>query len=158
MTRCEWILCERDGSWAAALRVTAARAADGFAVIPRLAEVRSLEELAARLQIRSDGLAMIEVRRATLRPVLAWLAEARNRYSAARFVALIERQLDRQDVVDALLEAGSDDIACSPRHLQHLLSLAKQHAAIRSAMSRHESMAAWARSELPWQVDERELR
>ena len=85
MSRVEWIVCERSGRWAAAVR--AARSAD------RLGRLRTFRafmkcgnwsELRERLAERPDGLALVEAQRENFGDTLAWLAEAvrENRSSA----------------------------------------------------------------------------
>jgi len=163
MSRCEWIVCERTDRWAAALRVTIAGQADWPACTPRLYEVRSLEELGARLELRPDCLVLINVDEANLSRVLPWLAAARGNYSGVRFVALIDHDFDScgQDVADAILEAGAADFATSPRHLPQILPLARRHAAAiaarQSAAASDDSFVASVWFSLPWQADEREV-
>ena len=143
MNQYEWIVCERQGHWAASLRVTAARNASRAARMPRIYEVRSLDELAERLTRRPASLAFVEARVKDLAKLLPWLAEFSQRFPLAHFVALMDRAADfpagcapaispraNDDVGNALLEAGATDIAISPRHLQHLFALADRHAAL----------------------------
>ena len=159
MKSCEWIVCEPTNRWAAALRVAVARAANWPAGEPRLYEVRSLEELAARLEVRPNSLGFINVHDNNVPRVLSWLAAARGLYSRARFVALIDCRLSREEIADALLEAGAAEIAYSPRYLQHVLAppppppppAAARPAASAADNSLMESI--W--SSLPWQPEQR---
>jgi hypothetical protein len=170
MNECEWIICERTGRWAAAMRVTAARHAWMPGRAPRMYEVRSLEELADRLTARPVSLGLLEGHAANLGNVLRWLTDNSRRFPRAQFVALLDPTLgvrassggkllhvDPHEVVDALFEAGAAEIAVSPRYLQHIFALADKHAAIVAGRERHsghsESIAEWAWSLLPWQSD-----
>lgn len=163
----EWILCERTNRWASALRTALSRERSSQDGMPRLYEVRSLRDLSARLAARPDSLVLIEVDRATVGAVLAWLADAQRRYSDARFAALFDSELarppstratpprnNRQDALDAVIEAGACDVALSPRHLRGILALGRRHAnrlAARPTMPDDRSITAWAWASLPWQ-------
>ena len=180
MNRCDWIVCERGNRWATAIRTAVGRqsVAAGYARIPisrklvlnfcdgsdvsrlRLREVRSLAELARHFEARPQSFAMVEVHEANLANLLAWLAAASRQYPDGRFAVLVEasfasRQMDRQDVVDALFEAGAAEVAFSPRRLQHILVLAERHAADVSSRTRpasgDSSLVEWAWSQVPWQ-------
>jgi hypothetical protein len=64
---------------------------------------------------------------------------------------------ETEDVIAALLEAGAAEIAFSPRRLQHILVLAGTHAInvrnLSGQLDEAPSIADWARSRLPWQMD-----
>jgi hypothetical protein len=170
MSHVEWIVCERTGRWATALRMALGRSGWPPQSVPRLFEVRQLGELAARLDMRPDSLALVEVQRASFADVLIWLAEAGREHRRARFVALVDRgvwesigsglasrRCDRRPVVDALREAGADEVVTSPRQLQGVLALGRRHASLRAvhpnSLSAQMSIAAWAWQSLPWQED-----
>jgi hypothetical protein len=166
----DWIICERTGRWAAALRAGAARRLSLKGQATRIYEVRSLDELAERLIAKPQILALLEVHAANLGKLLQWLAQNSPRFPRARFVALLDRMLtatsecdsgqpsgEAEAVVAALLEAGAAEIAVSPRRLQHIFALADTHAlSVRSSsrpLTEPHSIADWARSQLPWQTD-----
>jgi hypothetical protein len=168
MSENDWIICERTGRWAAAMRVRAARRESTIGREPRIYEVRSLEELARQLEVRPASLALIEVHSSNLSDLLSWLAENSRQFTRAHFVALLDRSLcaaaryddlrwpaEMNEVHGALLEAGAAEISDSPRRLQYVFAMAERHAAIvRSSLgaSAHEqSIANWAWSQLPWQ-------
>jgi hypothetical protein len=170
MSEIDFLVCERTGRWAAALRVGAARHDRISSREPRIYEARSLEELAERLEIRPLSLALLEVHLSTLGKLLPWLADHSPRFPRIRFVALLDdalgiaanrdiKQLSgpSQDVVAALLEAGAADFAHSPRRLQLVFALAERHANIVADANRQlnpvQSIADWAWSQLPWQTD-----
>jgi hypothetical protein len=179
MNRCEWIVCERGNRWATAIRTAIARESVvaefaripvlrepalksgdfSYVTRPRIREVRSLVELAQQLEIRPDSFAMVETHEANLANVLAWVAAASRRYPDGRFAALVDTSLasqqTRQDVVDALVEAGAVEVAVSPRRLQNILAVAERHSAdvaerIQPAAG-DLSLVEWAWSRLPWQ-------
>src|SRR5688572_23269876 len=93
MNRVQWIVCERTSRWAAGLRTTAALHTTNEKSAPRLIEVRSLSELAARLDEQPISLVLIEVHHGNIANVLAWLVDAQDRYPSARFIALLDYQL-----------------------------------------------------------------
>jgi hypothetical protein len=131
-------------------------------------EVRRLSELAARLNEKPASLAFIEVHGGNLASVLNWLTDVQNRFSQARFVALVDRQVTtqeetwpaestagRHDVASVLLEAGAIGIVDSPRDLQPALTVAKLHAtrctSLSTAGNGNQPLNEWALSLLPWQ-------
>ena len=158
MIQPDWILRERSGHWAAALRLTLLRteAADPM---PRIFEARNLRDLVARLEARPASLVLIEVVRTNLSGMLNWLMNAAPQFPAAHFAALLDGELAeslvlRQIATEALLEAGVSDFAFSPRHLHDVLALGRRHAevaAMRAPQPASKSIEAWAWASLPWQ-------
>ena len=169
MTDFSWIVCERTGRWASALRVGAARHGPISGRQPGICEVRSQQELAERLEVRPQSLAFLEFHPSNLGKLLPWLADNSRKFPRANFIALLDgtfgvaasphsnRLPDTHDIADVLLEAGAAEIADSPRRLQHILALARRHAAIvgslQSQAAREQSIADWAWSQLPWRAD-----
>jgi hypothetical protein len=180
MKRSAWIVCERTGRWAAALRTSLAgqynwaslavderaRSTPTISSDRRVYEVRSLAELTSRLQERPAAVALVETHAANLTRVLHWLSDARDRHADARFIALLDSSLvtgerapergpvECNEVTDALLEAGAAEVAESPRYLQNALALARQHWAPSHDVppfSTPQPLVEWARSLLPWQ-------
>jgi hypothetical protein len=165
MSERDWIICERTGRWAAAIRVWAARREATAGREPRIYETRSLEELAGQLAARSASFVFMEVHSSNLSDVLSWLAEKSRQFPRAHFAALLDRTAARpenlrwsphtNEVPDALLEAGAAEIVDSPRRLQQVFAVAEKHAAIvRSSLStsaHEQSIADWAWSQIPWQ-------
>ena len=150
MSRVEWTVCERTSRWASAMRI--ALAADGTP--HRLRETRSLSELEAELVDRPTSLTAIEVHRGNLADVLAWLPNARQRFTRPCFVALLDRTLadDMGSVGDVLIEAGAQSIATSPRRLDEILSLARRHAANPRITDENVPLTARVWATLPWQA------
>lgn len=135
MSRLEWVVCERTGHWAAALRTALDRAGWTPALATRLFELRRLDELAARLESHPDAFALVAIERATLGDVLGWLVQMSQTHRQTRFIALLDRDVwesdssprrhRRQSAIDALREAGASDVVTSPRQLHGLLELAR---------------------------------
>lgn len=163
-----WVVCERSGRWAAALRIALARRPAYEVAPPRLREVRSLGELDEYVREHRRPLCLIEVRSDTFDQMLAWLADTARRQPAGRFVAVladdgscddIESPLSgdrrRHDVIDALREAGALEVAQSPRHMRQVLTLADRHWAESdqhtATDSAEQSLTEWVASRLPWQ-------
>ena len=151
MSRAEWIVCERTSRWASALRL--ALAAEDAP--PRVRELRHLAELDAELLARPTALAAIEIHRGNFAQLLAWLPTARGRHTSACSIALVYRSLadELERVTAALLEAGAQAIATSPRRLNAILSLGRQHARIAEIGGPNAPLheAVWA--SLPWQAE-----
>jgi hypothetical protein len=166
MNENEWIVCERTSRWAAAIRVAAARQPSTAVSARRIYEVRTLDDLAEHLRVRPASLALVEVHTGNLGSVMLWVATCTQRFPRACFVGLFDGMThlrsnsrsvsasDAKDAIDALIEAGAAEIATSPRHLQHIFSLAAKHdAAVANSQQRSEeppSIANWAWSLLPW--------
>jgi hypothetical protein len=170
MTPAIWVVCERKGRWAGALRAALSRTGWPPSSVPRLREVRQLAELSPRLESHADQLVLVEVERATFGSVLEWLASICRRHRGARVVALLNRDVWDSDIadsrvrrrirraaIDALFEAGASDVSTSPRQLQAILALGRRCNSHRS-MSRDVpgaqlsiADAVWA--SLPWQDD-----
>jgi hypothetical protein len=159
MTLSEWIVCERDGRWAAALRMAIARQVTPLTGNQPVHEVRSLPELSARLAERPGALALVEVQRINFAETLSWLAEAGLTYPGARFIALVDREQSggkaQSDMAGALLAAGAVGVVDSPRRLQHIRSVGQRHFASQGRMpdsvGENQSFAEWAWGLLPWQ-------
>ena len=161
MNRREWIICERNGRWAAALRTLIDRSYSLTNRKPRLFEVRTLADLTARLDERPRGIVLVEVHRENFADLLGWFAEADRAYPEVCLVALVDRalfpspatppsrrRLESRQVGEALREAGADEVETSPRQLHALLALDRQYATIAATHSSSPpddvSVAAWA--------------
>jgi hypothetical protein len=155
----QWTICEQSGRWAAAVRLAIQRANWPTTAMPRLFEVRRLIELEARLDTQSNEFVMVEIRRANFADMIPWLATASRLYPRARCVVLLDADVaqhaDRQQLADALREAGASDVVDSPRKLQSLLALGRRHAETQpllpNSLPADMSIVAWALASLPWQ-------
>jgi hypothetical protein len=150
MSPVEWIVCERTSRWASALRM--ALAAHGTP--HRLRELRHLAELDAELTARPAALAAIEIHRGNFANLLSWLPTARERHVHARCVVLLDRSLaDNLDAAcDALVEAGAQAIATSPRRLDAVVALGTRHAETARTIDENTPLVAQAWASLPWQA------
>jgi hypothetical protein len=170
MTQSEWIVCERSGRWAAALRVQVMRSAKFARRKQRIYEVRSFDELAERLALRPHSLALVEGTAKNLGRLLRWLTDNARLFPQACFVVVLDQALgvpansnrklspdESYGVEGAMLEAGAAEVAFSPRHLQHIFVLAAKHATVVAEAERPSrdarSIADWAWSLVPWQAD-----
>jgi hypothetical protein len=150
MSRIEIIVCERTSRWASALRIELA----SVNLPHRLRELRHLAELDAELDERPTALVAVEVRRGNFVELLAWLAAARARHGRARFTALLDHSFaDHQgEVGDALVEAGIQAIATSPRRLEALVAFGERHAAAAQKTDESASLVSQVWASLPWQA------
>jgi hypothetical protein len=163
MTKCEWIICERTGRWAAAFRMALRRDFPSNCQ-PRLRELRTLDELTSQLA-QQPAVAMVEVRRGNLAAVLTWVAEIRSTHVETCCLALLDNvsfdREDRGEVTSALRSAGAVEICDSPRQLQHVLAIARRHAQLLqrnvTGPAASESFSDWAWSLLPWQSTRRQV-
>jgi hypothetical protein len=150
MTPLEIIVCERTSRWASALRMELA----SVDLPHRLRELRHLAELDAELDERPGALVAVEVRRGNFAELLAWLPAARRRHCRARYVALVDDSLlDHQsEVGDALVEAGVQAIATSPRRLETIVAIGMRHAATAGKTDENAPLATQVWASLPWQA------
>ena len=165
----DWIVCEKANRWAAALRLLLGSQSPADGSRCRLREVRTLAELAASLSGCDVCLAGIEVGRANLGDVLAWLAMAEREFVNVRFVALLDYSLhpdpwasgearlnNLSDVTDALREAGAAMSVTSPRQLDPLVELGRRppgRLPPREAANGPEmSLTSRVWASLPWQA------
>jgi hypothetical protein len=115
-------------------------------------------------------LAGIEVGRANLGDVLAWLAMAEREFAIVRFVALVDYSLqpdpwassearlnELSDVTDALREAGAAMAVTSPRRLGPLVELGRRppgrlRPRRQAANDPEMSLTSRVWASLPWQA------
>ena len=153
-----------------------------------LHEVRSLGELNVLISDRSFSWALIEAAPTNLDEVLAWMAESMRSNRHVKAVAMLDTALAdlgrggplvnrgaRQDVENALREAGAMEVVHSPRHLRDLTKLGLRYASgnmfeianqrsSRPGLIPHaqprlgRSFDSWAWGLLPWQDAQLPLR
>jgi hypothetical protein len=158
-TQGDWIIWEKSGRWAAALRTaTAHLSAERLkASVPRrIREVRSLDEFQSALDDGRFQLGLVEVRLENLAAILGLLSSrSRSRGPIAALLDETLRGTANQLSVDVLREAGALTVVNSPRRISALLALTQGLAATPSSVSaaadEQPSFADWARSALPWQ-------
>jgi hypothetical protein len=146
----EWIVCERTTRWASALRMQLVEGG-----IPhRIRELRHLSELDAELAERPTAVAAIEVHRGNFAELLSWLPNDAERHPRARAVVLVDRTLSEHsaEVCDALVEAGAQAVATSPRRLEAIVACGARHAAIAEKTGPNASLADRVQASLPWQA------
>lgn len=159
MKQAQWTICERSGRWAAAVRLAIQRANWPATAVPRLFEVRRLIELEMRLDTQSNDVVMLEIHRENFADVLPWLAIASKLHPHARWAASIDADVahraDREQLADALREAGASEVVHSPRQMQTILALGRWHAATQpllpNSLPADLPIMAWAWASLPWQ-------
>ena len=85
-----WIVCEKSGRWAAALRVTSRRE-KAITLVPRILEVRNLAELDAAMHNQKEPLGFVEVRPDNLGTVLELLTN--GPHQNVQYVVLLDDAL-----------------------------------------------------------------
>jgi hypothetical protein len=140
MPHAKIIFCEKSGRWAAALR-----RALGEGAVP-ICETRSLEQCEEALRAGPSSLVAVEATAKTLEPLLALIARGGQTDPFARFVALLDADLDR--VEPLLREAGAVDVLHSLREAPTLARLAQRHLTLVPQANRTLGEAIAER--LPW--------
>jgi hypothetical protein len=146
-----WIICEKSGRWAVALRIALERRKCELPG-PRILETRSLAELDIAIKEHEATFVLVEVRPESTADILSYLAKNGSR--RARLVAMLEfageRSADCRLVADALLEGGAVEVIESPRQLSAVLGIAERRP--RQAWGEQaETIADRAWAALPWQ-------
>jgi hypothetical protein len=162
---CAWIICERTGRWAAALRAALRRYPIQRFGNPRLHEVRRLDQVLPFLEVRQESIAMLEVRRTDLAAAFSWLSTTNFNFPTIPCIALVDNDgFDdslRDDLSAALWAAGAVEICHSPRQLHRVLAIGRRQADSRLRKSTSpeadQSIADWAWALLPWQAAERRV-
>ena len=135
------IVCERTGSWAAALR----RVLPG-GELP-LRETRSLDECAAELAAAPSSVVVLEVSPGNLEAVSRLLAEWNVSFPLARGLVVTAGSLSADDA-QLLREAGAVDVVCSPRRLAPWSGVVRRHSSRLPAEAMDPVEQVWA--SLPW--------
>jgi hypothetical protein len=167
MSSPRWIICERSGRWAPALRVTLLGNPGTSRRLEPILELTDLDELHRHVQRGANFLVLLEIQRRNFGDVLAWIASVGARYPAARIVALLDENLadhleftasaadEGRSIVDALHEAGVWDVVESPRRLGAFLAAVQTCRVLEQAPLTFgvdaQSITEWAYSLLPWQ-------
>jgi hypothetical protein len=171
MITSRWLICERTGRWAAALRIALEQRPFGDRHAPvTLDEVRTLHDCASKLRETTRSLGFVEVKPRNLIHALAWLAEVSILHRRCAFVALLDYQFPTADIANsaatqgavtseiiaALREAGAADVVLSPRQLTSVLPQMLDLRPLTTlppfaGPEPGQSVEAWAWSLLPWQ-------
>lgn len=167
-----WMVCERTGRWAAALRVAITRDEVSRRKVTRahsthrVTEFRSLPTLRGSLPKGRLAIVLVEVGNENLADVLELFSTHHDQN--LRFAALMDDSWktstgrtksivrDPDSVSDALLEAGAADILQTPRQIARLFPLAARLARAGSCFGKtagDDSIAEMAKHALPWQDD-----
>ncbi len=171
----QYLVCERSGHWAAALRVSIHRLPPINQHAAKITETRSLKELESRLAEVPDGIVLIEISRNSLSNALDWLSKATQLDTTRHFVAAIDEPSFlpiyplpenistpalRSSLASVLLETGVVVIVWSPRQLTPVIEFATKLAAkgadtASSLPPEEKNLAEWAENLLPWQAARR---
>jgi DNA-binding NtrC family response regulator len=140
MANCRFIVCEKDASWAAALRRALGKAQ------PRVVETRSLAQCAAALSEAPASFVAIEATTNNIDKVMDFLSRAIAEHPHAVFVVPLAPELD--SIGAAVREAGAIDAIGSVLDLPRLVRAAERHfARVRPPdLSLRESV--W--QQMPW--------
>lgn len=146
-----WIICEKSGRWAAALRIALERRKCALHKL-RILETRSLAELDLAIKDHDTAFVLVEVRPESVANTLGFLTNHGSR--RIRLVAMLEfggqAGTDCRLVTDALLEAGATDVIDSSRQLGAVLEIAERQP--QNNWTEHAgTIAERAWAALPWQ-------
>ena len=167
MTHLSWLVCERSGRWAGALRTVLARRESDAGVNHRVYESRSLSELDDQTDRSPISIRLLETTRQNLADALAHFVAAGIRFPATPLVALVDSESfrspasspaassDLQSAVDALREAGAAEVIYSPRQIDLVINFGLRHfsrcAKTAALTAESQSIHDWAWSLVPWQ-------
>lgn len=135
------IVCEATGRWALGLR----REMSG-AGLP-LEETRTLDDARESLAAAPASLLLVELRGATAKDFLSWLARQQRDFPEARLVVVASHDWEAWRF--AVLEAGAVHAVFHPRELAAVVNVARQHLGrTASALPPESESLIWSR--LPW--------
>ena len=135
-----WVVCERSGAWAVALRREAASQE------LRLYETRSLADAWAVLDRSPATFLVVELTDANAESLVERVAGMERRFPHARAAVVAERSLARYEWL--VREAGAVWFAVSPRDLRPIVALASRHLQRAPCPPRDLAQQFW--SSLPW--------
>lgn len=138
--RAQWVVCERSGAWAMALRREAAP------VGLHLYETRSLADGWAVLEQSPASFLVAELTLANADALLARMAGLERQIPRGRVAVVAERSLAEYEWL--LREAGAVWFATSPRELKPLVALAERHLQLTPVPTRDFTQQVW--DSLPW--------
>ncbi len=138
----QFIVCEKTGSWAAALRWH-----QGARPLP-LQETRSLIDARATLLKSPASILALEVTAANAEGVLRLMLEARRLCPDAREIVLLTNEVGV--FAPLFWESGAVFVVLSPRRLDRVVRLVERHLAGQEAPELSTRERVWAR--LPWGV------
>lgn len=141
MGKGRFLICERSGRWAAALR-RAAHDTD-----PRGREIRSLDDCWRELTASPTSLVAVEVTIANVERVVRWIRRVESAFPRAHVVAVGERELEPTQWL--LRDAGARHAVFSPRQLASLARMARRYLT-GNAAGEEDSPWPWAGARLPW--------
>jgi hypothetical protein len=135
----QFILCEKSGRWALALR-SALRGR------VRLVETRALTQCHAALRAAPTSIVALEITDKSLSPALDFLARVGEAFPAARVVVLLDGELQPAELL--FREAGAADVFDSTLQAGAIVRLVQQHVALSPAEDLPLRKLVAAR--LPW--------
>jgi len=139
-TPARWIVCEKTGRWATALRQ------EPEARGTRVWETRSLAECWEMLPRWGASFVVAELTSANVDALLDRLARLPRDHPLCRVVVVADRSLARYE--DLVREAGAVWFVVSPRELGPLAATARRHLRLAPSEPRRLAERIWA--SLPW--------
>jgi hypothetical protein len=140
MALARFVVCEKSGRWAVALR----RELAGRSV--RVYESRSLPECRRELEESPASLVALEVSAANTVLLSDWIDRASREFPGARFVVVGDRDAEAWEW--RLREAGAIAAAFSPRRLAPIVRLVRRHLA--AVPSEELSFEDAVQRRMPW--------
>jgi len=138
--RARWLVCEKTGSWAVALR----REPESWGT--RIWETRSLGECWEMLDRWGGSFVVAELTDTNLGGLLERLVRLQQDFPLARLAVVAPRSLSGYEPL--VCEAGAVWFAGSPRQLGPLAAVAQRH--LRQAIGGPQGVAAQVWAGLPW--------
>jgi hypothetical protein len=137
-----WIVCEKTGRWALALRRQPEAAGR------RIHEVRSLLDGWELLKRAPESFLVLELTAGNCSRLLEGLLEIERHFPRGRVAVVAERSLAACE--SAVREAGAVWFTTSPREVRPIASLAARHVARARAPVRTTTERVW--DSLPWRM------
>jgi hypothetical protein len=140
MAVARFLICERSGRWAVALRGV------GQPGDPRVWETRSPEDCWRELEASPHSIVAVEATIANVESLVRWMKRVESGFPRAHVIVLAQRGLESGQWL--LREAGARHVVFSPRDLRGVARMVRRHLAAMPADDDSTRQRIWR--QLPW--------
>jgi hypothetical protein len=143
MSVARFIVCERTGKWAIALRRELQTGG------PRVFETRSLDDCRRELAVSPASFVAVEVTADNFETLVMWMKRLETDCPRARVAVLGDRHLEAGQWL--LREVGAVQVVFSPRELGSIARMVRRHLASLPVVEDSDRQLVWRK--LPWTED-----
>ena len=140
MAVARFLMCERSGRWAVALR--GVRRPDD----PRMWETRSLDDCWRELEVSPRSMVAVEATLANVETLVRWMKRVESGFPRAHVIVLAQRELECGQWL--LREAGARHVVFSPRDVRGVARMVRRYLAATPPDDDSTRQRIWR--QLPW--------